>query len=102
MRTIRRINRPIKFFGLSSGQFAVFVIIVALIMIACIFKRVHPIIIVCVLSFIFYGSSILFQGLKREHKAGNPDYLTSLSVKSVTPSKIIDKNQVFNLIMKEK
>lgn len=102
MKTIRRINRPIKFFGLTSGQFAVFVIIVALIIIACIFKRVHPIIIVCVLSSILYGSNILFQGLKREHKAGNPDYLTSLSVKSVTPSKIIDKNQVFNLIMKDK
>lgn len=33
MRTMRKINKPIKFFGLSSGQFAVFMLVVALIII---------------------------------------------------------------------
>lgn len=28
MRTMRKINKPIKFFGLSSGQFAVFMLVV--------------------------------------------------------------------------
>lgn len=27
MRTMRKINKPIKFFGLSSGQFAVFMLV---------------------------------------------------------------------------
>lgn len=26
MRTMRKINKPIKFFGLSSGQFAIFML----------------------------------------------------------------------------
>ena len=95
MRTIRKINRPIKFFGLTSGQFGLFMLANALIIIVCIFKHVHPVIIVSVMG-------ALFKNLKREHKAGNPDYLTGLSVRSATPKQIIDKHKVFNFIMKQK
>lgn len=102
MRTIRKINRPIKFFGLSSGQFGLYMLAVALIIIVCIFKRLHPVIIVGMIGFILFASSILFKNLIREHKAGNPDYLSSLSVKTVTPKMIIDKHKVFNLILKRK
>lgn len=102
MRTIRKINRPIKFFGLTSGQFGVYALFVALIIIVCIFKRLHPVIIVGMIGAIFFASSILFKNLIREHKAGNPDYLSSLSIKAVTPKTIIDKHQVFNLILKRK
>ena len=31
MRTMRKINKPIKFFGLSSGQFAIFMLLTAII-----------------------------------------------------------------------
>lgn len=51
---------------------------------------------------IFFASGILFKNLKREHKAGNPDYLTGLSVRSATPKQIIDKHKVFNFIIKQK
>ena len=51
---------------------------------------------------IFFGSGVLFKNLKREHKAGNPNYLSSLSIKSATPKKIVDKHKVFNFIMKKK
>lgn len=61
----------------------------------------YPVIIVTVMGAIFYVSSILFKNLKREHKAGNPNYLSSLSVKSATPKKIVDKHKVFNFIMKK-
>jgi hypothetical protein len=74
----------------------------ALIIIVCIFKHVHPVIIVSVMGAIFFASGILFKNLKREHKAGNPDYLTGLSVRSATPKQIIDKHKVFNFIMKQK
>lgn len=102
MRTIRKINRPIKFFGLTSGQFGLFMLANALIIIVCIFKHVHPVIIVSVMGAIFFASGILFKNLKREHKAGNPDYLTGLLVRSATPKQIIDKHKVFNFIMKQK
>lgn len=102
MRTLRKINKPIKFFGLSSGQFAVYMLAVAVIIIVCIFKRLHPVIIVSMIGAIFFVSSILFKNLIREHKAGNPDYLSSLSIKAVTPKTIIDRHKVFNLILKRK
>lgn len=102
MRTMRKINRPIRFFGLSSGQFGLFMLLNALIIIVFVFKHVHPVIVVVTMGAIFFGSGILFRNLKREHKAGNPSYLSSLSIKSATPSKIVDKNKVFNFIMKKK
>lgn len=98
MRTMRKINRPIKFFGLTSGQFGLFMLANALIIIVCIFKHVHPVIIVGVMVAIFFTSGLLFKTLKREHKAGNPDYLTGLSVKAATPRRILDKHKVFNFI----
>ena len=99
MRTMRKINKPIKFFGLTSGQFALFMLIVAITIIICIFKQLHPIFITAILCGITFLSGMLFKTLKREHKAGNPNYLTGLSVKSVTPRKIRDKKQVFRLIL---
>lgn len=45
MRTMRKINKPIKFFGLSSGQFAIFMLLTAIIIIVSIFKQLHPILI---------------------------------------------------------
>lgn len=102
MRTMRKINRPIRFFGLSSGQFGLFMLANALIIIVFVFKHVHPIIVISVMGAIFFGSGVLFKNLKREHKAGNPNYLSSLSIKSATPKKIVDRHKVFNFIMKKK
>lgn len=102
MRTQKKLNRPIRFFGLSSGQFGLFMLANALIIIVCIFQSLHPVIIVGVISAIFFCSGILFKNLIREHKAGNPNYLLSLSVKAVTPAKIVDKHKAFNLILKKK
>ena len=45
MRTMRKINKPIKFFGLSSGQFAIFMLLTALTVIVSIFKQLHPLIV---------------------------------------------------------
>ncbi len=99
---MRKINRPIRFFGLSSGQFGLFMLANALIIIVFVFKHVHPIIVISVMGAIFFGSGVLFKNLKREHKARNPNYLSSLSIKSATPKKIVDKHKVFNFIMKKK
>ena len=83
---MRKINKPIKFFGLSSGQFAIFMLLTAIIIIVSIFKQLHP---------------MLFQTLKKEHKAGNPDYLTGLRIKNATPRQITDKRQIFKFILKQ-
>lgn len=46
-------------------------------------------------------SNTYFQTLKREHKAGNPDYLTGLRIKNATPRQITDKRQIFKFILKQ-
>ena len=71
---MRKINKPIKFFGLSSGQFGIFMLIVAITIIVCIFKQLHPLVITLLLSGIVFLSGLLFNTLKKEHKAGNPDF----------------------------
>ena len=90
---MRKINKPIKFFGLSSGQFAIFMLLTAITM--------HPILIIGIISAILFLSGLLFQTLKKEHKAGNPDYLTGLRIKNATPRQITDKRQIFKFILKQ-
>lgn len=102
MRTLRKINKPIKFFGLTSIQFGLFMLVNALVIIICVFVHLHPLIVVSIIGIMAFVSGIVFKKLSREHKAGNPDYLTGLSVKSVTSRKIVDKHKVFNFIMKNK
>lgn len=74
-------------------------IIVAITIIVCIFKQLHPLVITLLLSGIVFLSGLLFNTLKKEHKAGNPDFLTGLSVRSATPRKIVDKKKIFNFIL---
>ena len=99
MRTMRKINKPIRFFGLSSGQFAIFMLLVAITIIVSIFKQFHPILIIGIISAILFFSAMLFKTLKKEHKAGNPDYLSGLSIRSATPRRITDKKRIFKFIL---
>lgn len=68
MRTMRKINKPIKFFGLSSGQFAIFMLLTALTVIVSIFKQLHPLIVIGIISVILFLSGLLFKTLKRSIK----------------------------------
>ena len=94
-----KINKPIRFFGLSSGHFAVFMLFVALTIIISIFKQLHPLLITCIISGMLLLSGMLFKTLKREHKAGNPNYLAGLGIKSATPKQITDKKRIFAFIL---
>ena len=99
---MRKINKPIKFFGLSSGQFAIFMLLTAIIIIVYrvqLLKYAHDA--ADGISAILFLSGLLFQTLKKEHKAGNPDYLTGLRIKNATPRQITDKRQIFKFILKQ-
>lgn len=102
MNTVGKINRPIKFWGLTPLQFGIFALVNAIMVIVSIFIHLPAIGIAILMGFISFISGILLKKLKKEHKAGNPDYLTALSVKSSTPRKIVDKSRIFNLILSEK
>lgn len=103
MRTVKEINKPIRLFGLGPLQFMLFGLGNMLIIIICIFLRVHPILIVVIIGGILALSGKLLVNFRREYKAGNPDYVASRRVKSSTPKKIVDKSRIFNiLILSEK
>ena len=74
---------------------------ISIIIIVSIFKQLHPILIIGIISAILFLSGLLFQSLKKEHKAGNPDYLTGLRIKIATPRQITDKRQIFKFILKQ-
>lgn len=100
MVTMNKINRPIRFFGLTPMQFSLFVVSVAILIIISVFAQLPPITVIGGGSFIFFISKSLFRTLNKEHKAGNPNYLESLSVRTSTPSEIVDKHHIFNKILK--
>lgn len=102
MITLGRINRPIRFFGLSTWQFCGYVLAIILSLLVSIFLSIHPIVIAVVVIGIIYLSSVLFSTLMKEHKAGNPDYLSGISIKRITPEKIVDKHHVFKHILIDK
>lgn len=100
MKPIKRINKPIKFWGLSSMQAGLYILICAALIIIMVFIRIHPILIAAVAAAMILFTKVAFQKFIKEHKAGNPDYLNGLNVKSVTPKQITDKSQIFKLIKK--
>ncbi|MDR1368813.1 MAG: hypothetical protein LBJ72_01615 [Dysgonamonadaceae bacterium] len=102
MNTLRKINKPIKFFGLTSGQFGLYMLFIALLIIVLIFQGKNSFLIVGAVTFLLVASSFLFGRLQKEHKAGNPDYITSISIKSAIPRKIVDKRHIFKFMYNEK
>lgn len=101
IKTFIKINKPMRFYGLSSGQLGLFVLIIVLVILACIFLRVNSFIMIVLIAAILSGGSFLFERLKKEHKAGNPNYLAGLRVSNSTPKKIVDKYRVFNMLIKK-
>lgn len=99
MITLVKINRPIKFYGLSPKYFGIFVLAIALSLIAGVFLQLNPLVIVGVVMIVILLSKRFLKKFNMEHKSGNPDYLTGLRVKRVTPFKIVDKHRIFKTLM---
>ena len=76
-------------------------LLTAIIIIVIIFSRLHRMLRIRSISAMLVLSGLLFQTLKKEHKAGNPDYLTGLRIKNATPRQITDKRQIFKFILKQ-
>lgn len=101
MKPIKRINKPIKFWGLTSTQAGLYVLCCASVIIVTVFMGIHPILIACVALGMMLLTQVAFQRFVREHKAGNPDYLKGLNVRELTPKQITDKHQIFKTIIRK-
>jgi len=99
LNTLRKMNRPIKFFGLSSLQFLSITIAAMAVIIIMVFQQLHPLVMLTVIIGVILGFMFSVGKLNREYKKGNPDYLTSVSIRKATPKKIIDKHNYFKTIL---
>ena len=102
MRTMRKSQQADQVFGLSSGQFAIFMLLTAIIIIVSIFKQLHPILI----HRNHFRHSVSIRSAVPNLEKGNtrpvtPDYLTGLRIKNATPRQITDKRQIFKFILKQ-
>jgi c-di-AMP phosphodiesterase-like protein len=98
--TLKKMNRPIRFFGLSSLQLGGLFVLTAIVIVIMITSNTSPIVIVILLAGLLLSFSILFGKLNKEHKKGNPNYMQGLSVQSTTPQKIVDKQKIFSKLIK--
>jgi hypothetical protein len=99
--TFIKVNRPIRFWGLSPLQFTIIALLGAIIVFILIFKQIHPVLLISMIAAMIYIFVLLFTRLKQHHKKGNPNYLQGLSIKASTPKRITDTGKVFkNLIRK--
>lgn len=98
MNTLRKMNRPIKFFGLTAIQFGLYVVFIMFATVVMIAAGTHSLMIVMVIAGYFFFSGLVFKKLSAEHKLGNPDYIKGLSIKSATPRKITDRKHIFRFI----
>ena len=96
--TLTKLNRPIRFWGLSSLQFGLIAISGMIIILVLVFQRVNPMLFIMIIAGIVFGFSLLFANLKKEQKKGNPNYIQGLMIKDQTPKKIVDRGLFKNLI----
>lgn len=99
LSTQKKLNRPIKFFGLSSLQFLSVCVSGAIIIVIEIFASCSPIIIVLTIFFLVVTFTYVFAKMRLAYKNGNNNYIESKLVKDHTPLKIIDKNCFFKYIL---
>lgn len=96
MNTIRKINFPIRFFGLAPIYVVVMAVLLALFIIGSILMRLHPLVLLCFIVGYILTLSFLLRRSIQEHKLGNPDYFQGLMISRSTPRKIVDKSHVFH------
>jgi len=99
LSTQKKMNRPIKFFGLSSLQFLLVCVFGAVIIVVEIFAGAGAIAIiltVCVLVFTF---TYVFAKMSDAYKKGNTDFIRSKMVKDNTPKRITDHHRFFKFII---
>ncbi len=99
INTLVKINRPIKFSGLSSGQLGAFILGNFTLLIVSVFMRISPFLIIGIIGAIVVVSKRFFKKLDEEHKKGNPDYLAGKNVAKSTPRKITDQKRVFKILI---
>jgi len=94
-----KMNKPIRFYGMSAYQGFGFFIFGLLSIVFMIFSGVKFYLMLLIFAGEVYGLFLLSKKLKEAAKDGTPDLLSSWQVKNSTPKKIVDSNRVFKYLI---
>ena len=97
-----KMNKPIRFFGLSSFQVIVLFVCVTTSILFLMMTGLNLMIILIIFGGECYGISVFATKLNRAHKKGTPDYFGAYSTFQYTPRKITDQNFLFSFLIKNK
>lgn len=99
--TMPKINKPIRFWGLSSLQLGGMILATLLIFLfTVISKQALTGLIILSAAWIFL-IQVVIKKLNKEHKKGTPDYISSYFINKSLPRKITDKNFTFSFLLKK-
>lgn len=97
-----KMNKPIRFFGLSSLQVIVLFVCVTASILFLMMAGLNLMITLLIFGGECYGISILATKLNTAHKKGTPDFFGAYSTFKYTPRKITDQNFLFKFLIKNK
>ena len=97
-----KMNKPIRFFGLSSIQAIVIFIFVLVSLLVMVMSGINFLVMSVILGGEIYGVSIIMKKLSIANKKGTPDFLGAYTTFNATPRKITDTNFVFSYLIKNR
>ncbi len=99
--TMPKINKPIRFWGLSSLQLGGMILTTMVVFLGTVIAKQAVTGIIILLGIWISLVQFVIKKLNKEHKKGTPDYMASYFVHSAMPKKITDKNLIFSFILKK-
>jgi len=97
-----KMNKPIRFFGLSSLQAIILFICILVSVLGMLMSGVNFLVMLLVFSCEIYGLSLVLKKLIIANKKGTPDFLGAYTTLKYTPKKITDSNFLFSFLINNK
>lgn len=94
-----KMNKPIRFFGLSSLQAIILFVFILASILVMIMSGINFLVMLMIFSGEVYGLSILMKRLDIANKKGTPDFFGAYSTFKYTPRKITDTNFLFSFLI---
>ncbi len=95
-----KMNKPIRFFGLSSMQAIVLFVFVLVSVLVMLMSGINFLVMLVIVGGEIYGISILMKKLSLANKKGTPDFFGAYTTFNATPRKITDTNFIFSFLIK--
>lgn len=99
--TMPKINKPIRFWGLSSLQLGGMILVTMVVFLGTVITKQAVTGVIILSSAWVFIIQVVIKKLNKEHKRGTPDYMSSYFIYAALPKKITDKNLIFSFLLKK-